>query len=164
MAGLHISLTDGNLTIGGIPMKTHGWNILDLRSLWMPATIRGADKLLPGAAGVRSYPRRKTVTEVSLPMVLTGEANANGVAPAVGVQGPTTAYFAQLEANIAYLRANVVDPIAPTTDGTRTAVLTMPSGATRTGKVLVVGLSLDSAVSHTISATLTLSVPGGTLV
>lgn len=163
MAGLNLSFSDGNLSIDGIPMKTHGWNVLDLRPLWMPASIRGSDKILPGASGVRAYPRRPTVTEISLSMIITGEANMLGAPPVTGVEHVSQALFIQLQANIAYLRANVIDPISPSTDGTRTAILTMPDGSTRTGAVHVVGLTVNDMKEHIMATTLTLSIPGGTL-
>lgn len=163
MAGLHISLTDGNLSIDDTPMRTHAWYVLDLRPLWMPSAIRGSDKVLPGATGVRAYPRRKTITEVTLSLIITGEADRNGIPPAIGVPGATVAYFAQLEANIAYLRANVIDPNFDNARGTRAITLTMPSGGTRTGDVHIVGMTATSSVLHTMSCDLTISIPGGTL-
>lgn len=163
MAGLHISLIDGNLSVDGIPMRTHAWCVLDLRPLWMPSAIRGSDKVLPGATGVRAYPRRKTITEVTLPIVISGAADRNGIPPTVGAPGLKAALFTQLEVNVAYLRANVIDPNFVTTDGTRAVILTMPSGSTRTGNVHITGLTVSSMDQHIMACDLTISLPGGTL-
>jgi hypothetical protein len=56
-------------------------------------------------------------------MLILGSADRLGAAVADCYEG--------LQANIDYLRANVVAPTG-TTDGTRSVVLTMPDGTTRT--------------------------------
>jgi len=127
--------------------------------------VRGEDRLLPLAAGVIPYLRRRTVTRHSLPMVIQGEVDENGV--------PYPDVWAGLEANIAQLRASVVDPTG-VGDGTRPASLVMPSGATRTADVHVLGLVLGrtQAGTNTLTgnegvgmlATLELSIPTGVFV
>ncbi len=109
-----------------------------------------------------AYQRRLTVTRHSLPMAIFGEVNQGGV--------PYANEWAGLEANIAYLKANVVAPTG-TGDGTRAASLLMPSGATRTADIHVVDLVRGRLVAGTnmitgaegvgMLATLEISIPEG---
>ena len=142
------------LEIDGVPLATPAWEIVDLSPLWQPADVRGSDRLIPGAAGVKPYRRRRTVSKRSLPMIVYGFEDLDGVAYADVREG--------LETNLDYLRANVVDP-TNVGDGTRTAVLHLPSGSTRTGSVHVEGFELGTAGPTSIRAVLTLSIPEGVL-
>lgn len=142
------------LEIDGVPLFTYGWETVDLSELWAGGDVRGTDRLIPGAAGVRPYPRRTTVSIRSVPMVVYGHTDADGV--------PYADVRAGLEANLDFLRANVTDP-TNVGDGTRTATLHLPSGATRTGDVHVVGFSLSPVGPAAVRAVLSLSIPGGVL-
>jgi hypothetical protein len=157
MAGLTWSTAAGDLTIGGVAMNCAGWKLLgdSLARLWMPADQRGDDRLIPGAAGVLAQRRRNTVTTVSLEMLISGLADRTGTAA-------TGTYVAQLYQNIVYLRDNVVAPTGAT-DGTRSAVLTVPGGSTLTEPVHVVGLKLGdgSTDGRWQKAVLELSIPSG---
>jgi len=144
----------GDLTIGGIAMNGPAWKVVNLYALWQPADQRGTDRLVPGATGVVAYRRRNTVTVVSLQMLISGTHDRTGAAVADKFEG--------LQANVEYLRANVVEPTGAT-DGTRSAVLTMPDGTTYTEPIHVVGLqfgdvSLDGAW---LKAVLEISIPSG---
>lgn len=152
MAGIIDYGCTGTLTISGVSMNTPAWDCVDLTELWLGGDVRGSDRLLPGVPGVKAYKRRTTVTGYSLPMVLTGEVDRFGT-----VNGD---WWAGLEANIDYLRANVVDP-TNLTDGTRAAVLTMPSGATRTADIHVLGLEKGTVLAGVMLATLDISIPDG---
>jgi len=157
MAGLTWTTTAGDLTIGGVAMNCAGWKLLgdSLARLWMPADQRGDDRLIPGAAGVLAQRRRNTATTVSLEMLISGLADRNGTAA-------SGTYVAQLYTNIVYLRDNVVAPTG-TGDGTRSAVLTPPTGAALTEPVHVVGLKLGdgSTDGRWQKAVLELSIPSG---
>lgn len=144
----------GDLTISSIAMNGPAWKVLNLHELWQPADQRGDDRLIPGASGVLPLRRRDTVTRRSLQMLVSGTHDRTGAAVADKYEG--------LQANVDYLIANVVAPTG-TGNGTRSAVLTMPDGTTRTEPVHVLGLefgdlSLDGAW---LRAVLTLSIPSG---
>lgn len=160
MAGFKYSTVEGNLTLNGIAMKTPAWTCPDLTPLWLPPTVRGQDRLLPGSAGVIPYPRRRTVTEYALDFRVSGMADMNGI-PATG-SGNGPAEFQQLESNLHYLRQNVFDPEAsPNADGTVPGVLTMPSGVTRTANLHVIGFTVNVRVAHILQGTLDISIPSG---
>ena len=147
----------GNLTIGGIDLNCPAWDITDLTPLWAEFDVRGDDRLLPGVAGVIPYRRRLDVTTHALAMLISGDVDRFGAVNANAWIG--------LEQNVAYLRANVVNP-TNVGNGTRAAVLTMPSGATRNADVHALGLRVSSAVGarseHAlIKAVLQISIPAG---
>jgi hypothetical protein len=154
MAGLTYNTAAGDLTIGGIAMNCPGWRIQNLHILQQPAAQRGDDRLIPGAAGVLAYQRRATVTKHTLELLITGTADRTGVAAADR--------FAQLASNIDYLEFYVVRPTG-TGDGTRSAVLTMPGGTTRTEPVHVVGMEFGdvSPDGAWMRAILEISIPSG---
>lgn len=157
MTALHVSYADGNLEIDSVPLRGPAWNVTDLTDLWQYGDRRGQDRIIPGAAGVRPYRRRRTVTAYSLPMVIIGDVDPNGD-PYDGCDDVWVGF----ETNYAGLvSALVSDP--GTVAGTRTAVLTMPSGATRTGDVHVTGIILGQGFNGRALATLELSLPNGQL-
>lgn len=161
MSGFNFSTVDGNLTLNGIPMKTRAWTCPDLTPLWLPATLRGEDRLLPFVDGVVPYKRRRTVTQYALDFRIAGISDQAGNLP-TGGQGNGPEEFAQLESNLDYLRQNVLDPEAsPNADGTIPGVLTMPSGEVRTANVHVLGFSVSTRVAHVLQGVLDLSVPQG---
>jgi hypothetical protein len=164
VAGFNFSTVEGNLTLNGVPMKTRAWTCPDLTPLWMPAAIRGQDRILPGANGVIAYRRRRTVTQYALDFRVCGISDMNGVI----VTGSGTASgngpeeFQQLEYNVDYLRQNLIDPrITPNADGTVPGVLTMPSGDIRTADVHVLGFTVNARVSHVLQGVLDISIPSG---
>lgn len=142
------------LEIDGVPLPSDAWDVLSLLPLWHGPQVRGSDRLIPGAAGVKAYRRRATVTVRTLELVIYGHVDEDG--------NPNVDVRAGLEANVAYLRANVADP-TNVGDGTRTAVLHLPSGATRTADVHVVGFDLGEFGPTSVRATLDLSIPSGAL-
>jgi len=70
--------------------------------------------------------------------------------------------FERLQINLDYLRANIVAPTG-TTNGTRSAVLTMPDGTTRTEDVHVTGFDLGTYAEDArwVRGVLTVSIPSG---
>ena len=154
MAGLTFNTLAGKLTIGGIPMLGPAWKVQNLAELWVPANQRGTDVIRPGVSGVKARLRRDTVTVRTLQMLIVGSADRLGAA--------VSDYYEGLQANIDYLRANVVAPTG-TTDGTRSAVLTMPDGTTRTEPVHVQQMELGRVAENGawVLATIELSIPSG---
>ena len=95
-------------------------------------------------------------TTHSLELIISGEVSTTGT--------PDTDYPARLKTNIAYIASNFTN-IPSTADGTRTAVLTLPSGATLTGPVHILGLTIGEVVptAKWALAVLEVSVPAGVL-
>lgn len=154
MPKLTYNAAAGDLTIGGIAMNGPAWKVMNLHVLQQPADQRGDDRLIPGANGVLPLRRRATVTRHGLQLLISGTHDRTGAANADRL--------GQLSSNIDYLEYYVVRPTG-TGDGTRSAVLTMPGGTTRTEPVHVEGmefgdLSLDGAWMR---AVLTISIPSG---
>lgn len=143
------------LDIDGVSLHRAAWWITDLAPLWGSPNIRGADRVIPGAAGVRAKRRRATVTAVVLELVVVGEFDDLDAPTAID---PVD----QLEANVNYLRANVMDP-TNLGDGTRLATHHLPSGATRAGPVHVVDFEPASRALTEMTFALGLSIPGGAL-
>jgi hypothetical protein len=157
MPKLEWNTAAGDLTIGGVAMNCPAWKVLNLQVLWQPADQRGSDRIVPGAAGVVAYKRRATVTQHSLQLIISGTNDRTGAVVADAFEG--------LQANVDYLLANVVNPTGAT-DGTRSAVLTMPDGTTRTEPIHVVGLEFGDAVENGtwLRAVLNLSIPTGRII
>lgn len=160
MAGFNFSTVEGNLTLNNVPMKTRAWTCPDLTPLWLPAAVRGQDRILPGASGVIAHRRRRTVTQYALDFRVCGISDMHGVITTGTGNGPEE--FEQLEWNLKYLRDNVIDPrISPNLDGTVPGVLTMPSGAIRYANVHVLGFTVNTRVSHILQGVLDISIPTG---
>jgi hypothetical protein len=149
---LNSATPHGSITISGVSLNTPAWRVLDLTDLWLDGRQRGKDRLVPGAAGVVANMRRRTVTEVDLPMVIIGDCDQTGAAHTDSMDG--------LWRNVDYLNDNVCSPTG-TGDGTRAAVLTLPSGTTLAESVHVLGLELGASSRTGKLATLTLSIPSG---
>jgi hypothetical protein len=144
----------GVLAIDGIDLSNGpAFYTPDLTPLWgTEYDVRGKDRLVPGRVGVLPYRRRINVTTTNLNLIVSGHDAYDGAGRATAI--------AYLEANVAYLRDHLVVPPGTTT-GVRSAVLTMPSGAVRSGPVHVLKMVLGNATAGWLPATLYLSVPGG---
>jgi hypothetical protein len=145
----------GGLTIASIDLCNGGWcRTLNLIDLWLPADQRGSDKVIPGVSGVKARPRRDTVTRRSLRLQIAGDITYAG-----STAGDA---YERLQTNIEYLRANVVAPPGTST-GTRSAVLTMPDGTSRTEDVHVTGFELGKYAEDArwALAVLEISIPSG---
>lgn len=152
------SIAVGELTISGVTMHTYGWNVLDVRELWVTVERRGQDRLIPTVSGMRPKRRRITATTHSLPMVVSGLHTPEGV----DIADPV-ARLAQFQENLDYLMDNVVADV-PTVAGTRTATLTMPAGGTRSAQIHVLGITPGTWTPAVMRATLDISIPGGKFV
>lgn len=164
MPGISNYDCEGTLTINSILLNRPAFAVLGdetgqggLVPLWIVLDRRGEDRLVP-YTGVIPYPRRATATRHDLRIVVAGDVNQSGTPQADARVG--------LENNLSYLYTNVVAPVT-TGDGTRAATLTMPSGATRTANVHVLGLTPTAyafAEDHTwahFEGTLHISIPAG---
>ncbi|NBW09912.1 MAG: hypothetical protein EBR82_17990 [Caulobacteraceae bacterium] len=145
----------GGLTIAGIDVCNGGWcRVLNLLELWLPADQRGSDKVIPGVSGVKARPRRDTATRRSLRLQVAGDITYAG-----STSGDA---YERLATNIDYIRSALVAPPGTST-GTRSAVLTMPDGASRTEDVHVIGFELGKFAEDARWAlgVLELSIPSG---
>lgn len=149
MATEHLVINSVDLLIEG------AWRIKDHTPLKEPADQRGSDRPLPGEEGVLPQRRRRHVTVKRVDIWIFGEKNYGGSAYPDELDG--------LQQNIDYLIANVVDPPG-TGDGTRAATWHLPSGATKTASVHVLGLTLERFAPNVALGTLTLSLPDGRFV
>lgn len=157
---------EGSMTIDSIDMNpTNGaWGIVgDERGqggyvpLWAGFDIRGDDRILPSVTGVIAYQRRRTVTRHDLRLIVVGDIIGQ-------TSTPETDTRVGLEENIEYLRENVIDPVN-TMAGTRSAILTMPSGNTRIADIHVLSVTTQSYMLRECNsiwiATLHISIPSG---
>lgn len=143
------------VSIDGIILPRDGYaDVENLDELWQPATTRGANDIVPGAPGSNPNQRRKTQTARSLRVVLYGIKSYDGV--------PHVSARVGLEANRDHFVANVVDPPG-TADGTRTAVLTLPSGATKSGLIHVEDFPFRGAGPVAIRGVLNITLVDGEL-
>lgn len=152
MTALEHTGCTGTLSIDGVLLNGPAWDLPDLTALWFEFDVRGDDRLLPGSDGVLPYRRRVTVTQHALPMIVTGAVDRFGE--------PYADAWVGMETNVAYLLTNVVLP-TNVGDGTRSATLTLPSGATRTANVHVLRLAKGLVLGGRLRATLDLSIPNG---
>lgn len=117
-----------------VEMATHAWFLGNTQLLRGSGAVRGADRLLPGASGIRTYPRRRTVTQYTLPLTLRGEYDQDGVPQA----DPCEAVINHLEFLIAQLVTTSGDLVAPV----RACTLHHPTtGSPRSGSIRVLEIS-----------------------
>jgi hypothetical protein len=141
--------------IDGVPLNTPAWTHTNLFELWSGPTTRGTDRIIPGAAGALPYRRRATVRTVTLELVVYGDLAWDGTTYADARTGLFT--------NVGHLRTNVTDPTG-IGDGTRTMILHLPDGSTRSGDIHVEGFALGGGLGpfHTL-ATIDISILAGAL-
>lgn len=140
------------LEIASTPLATPAWRITSLVPLWVSADLRGSDRLLPGASGVRAQRRRLTVTRKAFELVIFGRQDRTGNFYDDVREG--------LDANIAALQAAIVDPPGTAT-GTRAATWHRANGSTATADVHVLGIVPRELSPAAVRATLQLSIPTG---
>lgn len=148
------SVCHGTLEIDGHSMNRAAWATLNNFVLWTPASVIGDDLVIPHRDGVVALRRRKTVTKQSIQLLIIGQVDYAGTPnddPIVGV-----------EENMDFLDTYIFAPVI-SDSGTRTAVLTLPSGATRTGQVHIENVVLGSTIAGALTATFDISLPYGEL-
>lgn len=157
MTALNCDPCYGTLAIAGVPLCVQAWCLPDLSALWIGPSRRGADVVIPHLAGSLPQVERRASTAFSLRFIVTGALAGAGVAAA---STPSR----QLEANWAYLMANVLKPLATGT-GTRTVTWTLPSGASVSAAAHVsCGKALSLGTDAVLRTTVELIVPGGDLI
>jgi len=146
----------GTLTIDGISMNRPAWAVLNNWVFWQPAGLRGEDNIIPGTPGVLPNRRRKTVTTHTLELLIIGTCDEDGDAV------PRSEWTTQLARNSEWLDEFVFTPPV-TLEGTRTAVLTLPDGSTRTGEIHVLDPVYGVTTPVAITVALDISIPAGQL-
>lgn len=143
MAGILFETVSGQLTINNVDLRCPAWHVFSLRPLWSSPHRRGRASVFPTVPGGRANVRHAAVTQRTLRIFITGDVDQDGtpVEPCTD-----EAYAEQLEENILYLQENVTDLSDVPPRGELDAILTMPSGAERTGLVQVLGLELDEGI------------------
>lgn len=145
----------GTLTIDGISMNRGSWAVLNNNVWWNGADRLGEDTIVGGREGSLANPRYKTVTKHTLELLVVGTVDRNNVRyenTAIG-----------LEENWEWLEVNVLDTVFTTIGGGRTAVLTLPSGRTRTGGIHIEGYRVGTEIQGALTATIEVSIPQGQL-
>lgn len=104
-----------SLTIDTLTLPVDGCcKIRDSGPLLSASAQRGRDRLVPGTRGVIANPRRETVTDLSLDLVIEGRFDFDAIPHVDTREG--------LAWNVAWLRKFAADP-TNTGDGTRVATL-----------------------------------------
>lgn len=144
----------GTLTIDGYPLNTPAWDIPNLVRLWAEASVRGENKLLPGAPGRRSYPTRLDQTEHDLAFFIYGNTDLDG--------SLNTEPWVGLQTHLDDLWSNVFAPVT-VGRGVRVGVLTLPSGTVRTAHVQIEPLHFANDVEDAsfVETTIHLTVVEG---
>lgn len=141
------------LEVNSVPLDTHAWRCLGYGDLFNGPRVRGTDLTMPGAVGVRPYPRLVDATVVSLSLHVFGHLDQDGGSIANPLEGLIT--------HRDYLRTNLGLGLT-TGDGTVPATFHRGSLDSVVGDVTVLGIE-DWRNRGGIEATfrLDLSIPDG---
>lgn len=133
----YVTRFDHHLVIGDVPLSTPAWEHTNLYDLYAGAEVRGDNLVMPGAVGVRALRRRPTETNRTIDLTIFGDKRWDDVDHPDGVAG--------LFANIAHLRANVVDSLA-TPDSSRVATIIGPD-VTLVASIQVLGFEITEQLA-----------------
>lgn len=156
----------GTLMLNGVLMTTPAWCLFDMSALWRGPDQRGSDGVLvPHLRGLQPRRRRLQATRYSLPLLITGQVDVDGLPWWQSTESPEH----RLELNLQHLNDRVLLPRSEavanyTGDGTVVMIWTLPSGSTRVRDATVLpspAAQLD--VGAIMRTTLELVVPGGNL-
>lgn len=100
------------LEINGVPLATPAWGVPDLSPLLDSAVVRGADRLLPGAPGVRANRRRPTVTILTFPLDVLGDVDEDGD-PTADPNAGANEHMAYLEPALGFLSEDQPNGLVP---------------------------------------------------
>lgn len=149
-------------TVNTVPLDTYAWRVIagGYDQLLNTPQVRGEDVIMPGATGVRAYPRIFTATIVSIPMLIVGSMDDDGA--------PISDPFEGMLQHQEYLQENL--GIAEDGDADRGTVemVFVRGGALSswTGEVTVLGLqdwvTLDGQTGEAM-VRLDISIPAGRL-
>jgi hypothetical protein len=141
------------LEINSVPLATPAWEIPDLSALLDSGNLRGSDRLLPGAAGVRPLRRRRTVWVLTFPLDVMGDVDEDG-APITDANEGVNEHMAYLNANLGFAD--------PTGDGTVPAVFRRGDLPAWTADVHFLGFKGSRKLGEfLVRTTFDISVPAG---
>lgn len=69
---------DWYLELNSVPLATPAWEIPDLSALLDSGALRGSDRMLPRASGVRAHRRRRNVWVLTFPLDVIGDTDSDG--------------------------------------------------------------------------------------
>lgn len=150
----YVIVFDHHLEIDGVPLSTPAWEHLNIQALYGSASVRGENRVLPGASGRRALPWRFDETMRTLTLAIYGFQSWDGTLNADPVAG--------LWANVAHLQNFVVDnPL--NADSTRTAVLKRSGRPDLTAVIQVRGFEIDDEPYSpaAVSATMDIALMSG---
>ncbi len=130
-----MTVTRAFFTLDGVPSETPAWKMINILDLDKPAEKRGDEPtIIPGAHGALPNRMWRAATDRIIDGQVYGAADRNG--------NRNTDLFSGLRTNLDYLTTNWAD-LPGTTNETRTCVLHLPDGTTKTGVVQVVDFDWD---------------------
>ena len=143
------------ISIDGVPLSTAAWTTEDISTLLNGPGVRGSDLLNPSRAGQIARRRTLEAREVSIPIVVNGFFDSDGVAHADPRAG--------LVANLDELK-KVLTPRSTTLAGTRTLLWDNGDTIYRTAEVHVNPAIQVSAIGpHASRIVISVTIPGGAL-
>lgn len=158
-------ITGGNpperVLVGGVSWSDHWIMVENLWVLWGSGAMRGRDRVIGHAAGVRAKPRRTAVTTAQLQVAVTGKVTRAGA--------PSSDAATDLRSNMAYLRHQCVDTadkggLNLAADGTRNVELQLADGYSATLPAHVGPLVVTARMANTHFCTCDFSFPEGLFV
>lgn len=105
-----------------------GMCLTDLSPLWEEPLQRGVNVVLPGIGGRLEMPRWADETDYALHLIVSGVVIVSGDGTDGDLTDPAVGENEQLRRNLAFIRANMLNPVPPATR--RAAQLVSPDGAT----------------------------------
>lgn len=144
---------DWYLQINGIPLATPAWEVPDLSPLLDSGALRGGDRRLPGASGVRANRRRRDVWVLTFPLDVMGDRDSDGSAITDANEG--------VNLHMAYLNAHL-GFASETGDGTVPAVFVRGDLASWEADVHFLGFKGSQKQGEfLVRTTFDISVPAG---
>lgn len=146
-------IRDWYLEINSVPLATYAWEVTNLSALLDSAALRGTDRLLPGAAGVRPNRRRRGVQVVTLPLEVHGDFDEAG--------DPITEPLEGVVSHLEYL-TDSLGFASPTGDGTVPAVFHRGGLPDLAADVHFLGFQGSEAFGEwSLRTTFDISIPAG---
>lgn len=141
--------------MNNVPLSCTGWLTVDPMVMASMAPARGADRLIPGASGVRVKPRRDAPATRELELLVFGHQDWDG--------NPYADVREGIETNVDHLQTNLVSRTGSARNYV-TGELHLPSGSTIDGNVHLEDLMRgpDTGVGL-VTVGLSITIPAGVL-
>lgn len=138
----------------GASVSAFAWLATDLADVRMPAKLRGTDRVMPHAPGVRTNRRRANQSRRLVPFLFTGECESDGSAATVDPDE-------QVWVNFDEFVGLVIDPPA---DDPRRELTVVHGSLTWEGDIVIEDFDYDLRGTGEIVGILDVSIPAGRLV